>query len=109
MSLQTNNRIVHVMTAELSVGFNSDIARQIKKAFFQAHLHSLKIEQALYMTNQVDHKCKRCSQTGYLRQYLVFALKFWNTYYCYKSLYIIYNIFILFILFPLITGVPSLT
>ena len=42
MSLQTNNRIVHVMTAKLSVGFNSDITRQMKKAFFQAHLHSLK-------------------------------------------------------------------
>ena len=42
MSLQTNNRIVHVMTAKLSVAFNSDITRQIKKAFFQAHLHSLK-------------------------------------------------------------------
>ena len=42
MSFQTNNRIVHVMTAKLSVEFNSDIARQIKKAFFQAHLHSLK-------------------------------------------------------------------
>ena len=41
-SLQTNNKIVHVMTAKLSVGFNGDIARQIKKAFFQAHLHSLK-------------------------------------------------------------------
>ena len=42
MSLQTNIRIVHVMTTKLSVGFNSDIARQIKKAFFQAHLYSLK-------------------------------------------------------------------
>ena len=42
MSLQINKKILHVMTAELSVGFNSDIARQIKKAFFQAHLHSLK-------------------------------------------------------------------
>ena len=40
--LQTNNGIVHVMTTKLSVGFNSDITRQIKKAFFQAHLHSLK-------------------------------------------------------------------
>ena len=42
MSLQTNNRIVHIMTAKLSVGFNSDVARQIKKAFFQEHLHLLK-------------------------------------------------------------------
>ena len=42
MLLQTNNRIVHVMIAKLSLGFNSDITRQIKKAFFQAHLHSLK-------------------------------------------------------------------
>ena len=42
MSLQTNNRIVHVMTAKLSVGFNSAIARQIEKAFFQVHLHLLK-------------------------------------------------------------------
>ena len=41
-SLQTNNKILHVMTAKLSMGFNSDMARQIKKAFFQAHLHSLK-------------------------------------------------------------------
>ena len=41
-SLQTNNKILHVMTAKLSVGFNSDIARQIKKVFFQAHLHSVK-------------------------------------------------------------------
>ena len=30
------------MTAKLLVGFNSDIARQIKKAFFHAHLHLLK-------------------------------------------------------------------
>ena len=42
MSLQTNSKIVHVMTAKLSVGFNSDIARQIKRAFFQGHLHSSK-------------------------------------------------------------------
>ena len=42
MSLQTSNKILHVMTAKLSVGFDSDIARQIKKAFFQAYLHSLK-------------------------------------------------------------------
>ena len=42
MSLQTNNRIVHVMAAKLSVAFNSDTARQIKKTFFQANLHSLK-------------------------------------------------------------------
>ena len=41
-SLQTNNKIVHVMTAKLSVGFDSDTAKQIKKAFFQVHLHSLK-------------------------------------------------------------------
>ena len=41
-SLQTNNKIVHVMTAKLSVGFNSEIAGQIKKAFFQTHLQSLK-------------------------------------------------------------------
>ena len=42
MSLQTSDKLLHVMTAKLSVGFNSDIARQITKAFFQAHLHSLK-------------------------------------------------------------------
>ena len=38
MSLQTSNRIVHVMTAKLSVGLNSDIERQIKKAFFPGTL-----------------------------------------------------------------------
>ena len=50
-SLQTNNKILHIMTAKLSVAFNSDIASQIKKAFFQARLHSLKIEQEMYLTN----------------------------------------------------------
>ena len=42
MSIQTINKIVKVMTAKLSVRFNSDISRRIKKAFFQTHLHSLK-------------------------------------------------------------------
>ena len=42
MSLQINNWIMHVMTAKQSVGFNSSITRQIKNAFSQEQLHSLK-------------------------------------------------------------------